>query len=165
MTQGISSGSGRANADYVSDLAPDQLYQQDVYRATRSTRSFGGNVTANWTQFVLTGTLDRTDVFYPDGTYTTYGGLPRVNFNRAERRLGRSQFYFGAGGPVRDPAARVRFVARSRFRTGSHRLDFTPTLRIPFTRWPFLSDQLEHRLARHLLDREPGQRPPGGRAD
>ena len=140
MTQGISSRiRARANADYVSDLAPDQLYQQDVYRATRSTRSFGGNVTGSWTQFVLSGTLDRTDVFYPDGTYTTYGGLPRVNFNRAERRLGRSLFYFGAGGEY---ATLLRSTVRDEITIqdqGLTRLDFTPTLRIPFTRWPFLS--------------------------
>ena len=140
MTQGISSRiRARANADYVSDLAPDQLYQQDVYRATRSTRSFGGNVTGNWTQFVLSGTLDRTDVFYPDGTYTTYGGLPRVNFNRPERRIGRSPFYFGAGG---ESATLLRSTVRDEItiqNQGLTRLDFTPTLRIPFTRWPFLS--------------------------
>ncbi len=61
----------RANADYVSSIAPEQLYQQNIYRATRSTRSFGGNLTGSWTQGVLSATMDRTDVFYPDGAYTT----------------------------------------------------------------------------------------------
>ena len=87
----------RANADYVSDIAPEQLYQQNIYRATRSTRSFGGNVTGSWSQAVVSGTFDRTDVFYPDGSYTTYGGLPRINFSRGERRIAKSPFYFGAG--------------------------------------------------------------------
>ncbi len=84
MTQGLGARiRARANADYVSDITPEQLYQQNIYRATRSTRSFGGNVTGNWSQFIVSGTFDRTDVFYPDGSYTTYGGLPRINFNRS----------------------------------------------------------------------------------
>ena len=98
MTQALGGGlRARANADYVSDIAAEQLYQQNIYRATRSTRSFGGNVTGSWSQVVLSGTLDRTDVFYPDGSYTTYGGLPRINFSRGERRIAKSPFYFGAG--------------------------------------------------------------------
>jgi len=141
MTQALGGGlRARANADYVSDLAPDQLYQQDVYRATRSTRSFGGNVTGSWSQLVLSGTLDRTDVFYPDGSYTTYGGLPRINFNRAERRIAKSPFYFGAGSEY---ATMLRSTVNSdgvaTTDQGLTRLDVAPTLRIPFTRWPFLS--------------------------
>ena len=143
MTQTLGGGlRARANADYVSDITPEQLYQQNIYRATRSTRSFGGNITGSWSQFVLSGTLDRTDVFYPDGSFTTYGGLPRINFNSPERRLAKSPFYFGAG---------AEYVTMLRSTTdtdgvtdpahdqGLTRMDFAPTLRIPFTRWPFLT--------------------------
>ncbi len=130
----------RANADYVSDIEPEQLYQQNIYRATRSTRSFGGNVTGNWSQIVLSGTLDKTDVFYPDGSYTTYGGLPRINFNRAERRIAKSPFYFGVGAEY---ATMLRSTTSSDGVAindqGLTRMDVAPTLRIPFTRWPFLS--------------------------
>jgi LPS-assembly protein len=141
MTQALGGGlRARANADYVSDIAPEQLYQQNVYRATRSTRSFGGNVTGNWSQFVLSGTLDRTDVFYPDGSYTTYGGLPRINFNRAERRIAKSPFYFGAGAEyatvLRSTTSKNGIALNDQ---GLTRMDVAPTLRIPFTRWPFLT--------------------------
>jgi LPS-assembly protein len=141
MTQGLGRHfRARANADYVSDVTPEQLYQQNIYRATRSTRSFGGNVTGNWSQFVVSSTLDKTDVFYPDGSYTTYGGLPRVNFSQAERRIGRSPFYFGSG-------AEYATILRSTVNAegvsvndqGLTRLDFSPVLRIPFTKWPFLT--------------------------
>ena len=132
----------RANADYVSSIAPEQLYQQNIYRATRSTRSFGGNLTGSWTQGVLSATMDRTDVFYPDGAYTSYGGLPRVNFARPERRIGKSPFYFGAGA---ESATIIRDTVNANGTSlpgqdqGLTRLDVTPTVRIPFTKWPFLT--------------------------
>ena len=130
----------RANADYVSDIEPEQLYQQNIYRATRSTRSFGGNVTGSWSQIVLSGTLDKTDVFYPDGSYTTYGGLPRINFSRAERRIAKSPFYFGASGEYATMLrSTVNSAGVSTNDQGLTRIDVAPILRIPFTRWPFLT--------------------------
>jgi LPS-assembly protein len=143
MTQTLGGGlRARANADYVSDITPEQLYQQNLYRATRSTRSFGGNVTGSWSQLVLSGTLDRTDVFYPDGSYTTYGGLPRVNVNRPERRLAKSPFYFGTSAEyvtMLRSTTSADGVAAPDHDQGLTRLDVTPTVRIPFTRWPFLT--------------------------
>jgi LPS-assembly protein len=141
MTQALGGGlRARANADYVSEIGPEQLYQQNIYRATRSTRSFGGNISGSWNQFALSGTLDRTDVFYPDGAYTTYGGLPRITFNRAERRMAKSPFYFGMGAEY---ATMLRSTVNSRGIStqdqGLTRIDVNPTLRIPFTRWPFLT--------------------------
>ena len=130
----------RANADYVSAIEPEQLYQQNIYRATRSTRSFGGNVTGTWSQAVIGATLDRTDVFYPDQSYTTYGGLPRINFNRAERRIAKSPFYFGVGAEY---ATMLRSTVNSAGVAvndqGLTRVDVAPIVRIPFTKWPFLS--------------------------
>jgi LPS-assembly protein len=129
----------RANANYFSNIVTQQRYQQDIYQATNRTRQFGGHVTGNWAGNVLSATLDRHDVFYPDGSITTRGGLPRVTVNRAERPIGRSRIYFGAAGEY------VTFL-RSTERDGETvsdrgltRMEFTPTLRIPFTRWPFLS--------------------------
>jgi LPS-assembly protein len=132
----------RANADYVSDIQPEQLYQQNIYRATRSTRSFGGNVTGTWSQAVVSATLDRTDVFYPDESYTTYGGLPRVNFSRAERRIAKSPFYFGVGAEyatVLRSTTGPNGVAPPGLDQGLTRADVAPILRIPFTKWSFLS--------------------------
>ena len=143
MTQALGGGlRARANADYVSDIAPEQLYQQNIYRATRSTRSFGGNVTGSWSQAVVSGTFDRTDVFYPDGSYTTYGGLPRINFSRGERRVAKSPFYFGAGAEyvtMLRSTTNAAGVTDPRYDQGLTRIDVAPTVRIPFTKWPFLT--------------------------
>ena len=165
MTQALGGGlRARANADYVSDIAPEQLYQQNIYRATRSTRSFGGNVSGSWSQFVLSGTLDRTDVFYPDGSYTTYGGLPRINFNRqraAHRQVAvllRRRRRVRHDAPQHDQPRRrtdPRYdqgLTRHRRRAdGAH----------PVHALAVSDGELDLRLAWHLLDREPRQRQAG----
>jgi hypothetical protein len=140
LTQALGGGfRARANADFFSDITTQQRYQQNVYQATNSRRGFGGNITGNWAGVVLSGTVDRTDYFYPDETVTTQGGLPRVTVSRAERPIGRSPLYFGVGGEY---VTFVRHTEHNDVRVsdqGLTRLDVAPILRIPFTRWPFLT--------------------------
>jgi LPS-assembly protein len=129
----------RADADYFSDLAAQQKYQQNVYFATNRIRRFGGNVTGNWSEYVLSATLDRSDIFYPTGDITTNGGLPRINLNRGERRIGRSPLYFG----FNTEAVTILRSTTNQETTiedrGLSRFDVNPGVRIPFTRWPFLT--------------------------
>jgi LPS-assembly protein len=129
----------RAHADYFSDIVTQQRYHQNVQRATSRTRRFGGNVTGNWSGSVLSATLDRNDIFYADGTVTTTGGLPRITVNRGERAIGRSPFYFGASGEYVSFARRTALDDETLSDQGLTRMEVAPTLRIPFTRWPFLS--------------------------
>lgn len=129
----------RAQADYFSDIVTQQRYHQDVQRATNRTRRFGGNITGNWSGSVISATLDRNDIFYPDGTITTAGGLPRVTVSRGERAIGRSPFYFGASGEYVTFVRRTASEDETVLDQGLTRMEVTPTLRIPFTRWPFLS--------------------------
>jgi LPS-assembly protein len=129
----------RANADYFSDIVTQQRYHQNVDRATNRNHRFGGNVTGNWSGNVISATLERADLFYPDGTITTNGGLPRVVVTRGERAIGRSPFYFGMGGEYVTFLRRTELDDETLSDQGLTRLDVSPTLRIPFTRWPFLS--------------------------
>ena len=173
MTQTLGGGlRARANANYFSDILTQQRYQQDVYRATNRNSQFGGNVTGSWAEYVVSATLDRNDIFYPDGSVTTAGNLPRVTVNRGERPIRRSRLYFGAGGEyitfIRNTSREEETVTDQ----GLTRLEFNPTLRIPFTRWPFFTvnssvswratywsesldevgQQIESGLARQYLD-------------
>ncbi len=129
----------RANADYFSDIVTQQRYHQNVERATNRNRRFGGNVTGNWSGYVISATMDRADLFYPDGTITTTGGLPRVSISRAERAIGRSPLYFGLGGEYATFLRKTERDGDTVVDQGLTRLEVSPTLRIPFTRWPFLS--------------------------
>ncbi len=173
MTQSLGSGwRARANANYFSDIRTQQRYQQDIYRATNRNSQFGGNITGNWSEYLVSATLDRNDIFYPDGSVTTTGALPRLTVNRGERPIGTSRLYFGASGEyitfIRNTSREDETVTDQ----GLTRLEFNPTLRIPFTRWPFFTvnssvswratywsesldevgQQVESRLGRQYLD-------------
>ena len=130
---------GRVNVDYFSSIRTEQRLQQDVYRATNRTRRFGGNVTGSWGSYVMTATAERNDIFYPDESYQTNGSMPKVVVSRGERRIGTTPFYFGVNGEY---ASLVRSATpddgpkRDQSLT---RLDILPVMRIPFTKWSFLT--------------------------
>ena len=145
LTQNLGGGlRARANANYFSNGDTERLYQQDVTRATQSTRSFGGNISGSWREYVLSSTMDRTDYFNtsgPNTTITTGGSLPRVSFSRGEKAIGRSPIYFGVS---TEYATILRSVSQNDVTLenqdqGLSRLEVTPTLRVPFTRVPFLT--------------------------
>jgi LPS-assembly protein len=133
----------QASANYFSSLAAQQLYQQDIIRATQSERAFGGNVTGSWGGYVLSGTVDRRDYISGDNgsNVNTTGGLPRIVFNRGERPIGQSRVYFGVNSEYFN-------IVRNRTLNGEdqpganqglNRVDVNPVIRFPFTKWPFLT--------------------------
>ena len=129
---------GRANVDYFSSIRSQQRLQQDVFRATNRQRRFGGNVTGSWGTYVMTATVDRNDVFYGEN-YQTQGNLPRILFSRGERRIGTTPFYFGVNSEY---ASLLRSATTDDVKTLDQslmRFDVVPTLRIPFTKWSFLT--------------------------
>jgi LPS-assembly protein len=131
----------RANTNYFSSITTEQRYQQDVYQATNRQRSFGANVTGSWGPYSLSATADRNDVFYDEETVVRNGSLPRVSFSHGERPIARLPIYFGATSEfVSIQRATLRDgVAAEDEDLGLSRLDVTPTIRIPFSRWPFLT--------------------------
>ncbi len=128
----------RANADYYSSIVTQQRYQQDILRAT-SSRRFGANLGGNWRAYSLSVTTDRNDYFGSATSFQTNGSLPRINFSRGEQAIGKTPLYFGANS---------EFVTILRSTTvndvkatdqGLSRLDFSPSVRVPFTKWQFLT--------------------------
>ncbi|MEP6914980.1 MAG: putative LPS assembly protein LptD [Acidobacteriota bacterium] len=140
LTQRLPAGLyARANTNYYSSIVANQRYQQDPYQATNRTRRINANLTGNWAGYSLSATADKNDVFQGATSFQTYGSLPRVTFSRAERPFAGAHLYFGTN---------TEFVTLSRSTTtdgvkssdqGLSRVDVNPTLRIPFTRWPFLT--------------------------
>ncbi len=144
MTQNLGHGfRARGNANFFTKAAIEQRYQQDVTRATQSNRSFGGNITGNWREYVLSGTMDRIDYFATvpgSNRITTSGGLPRISFSRGERPIGKSPIYFGFGSEYVTILRRAGEEGEpADFDQGLTRVEVTPTVRVPFTRWPFFT--------------------------
>jgi LPS-assembly protein len=129
----------RANVDYYSSIISQQRYQQNIYDATKRTRRFGGNVAGNWGPYSFSATTDRTDYFQGTASYATTGSLPRISFSRGERKIAGSPFYFGVNSEyvTLERSNTVNSVKTSD--QGLSRVDVNPTLRIPFTKWPYLT--------------------------
>ena len=102
MTQNSAAASARAPTPTTSPACEtEQLYQQDVFRATQSTRSFGGNITGNWREYLLSGTMDHIDYFNGPDERLDHHDQRQPSADqfqpRRARRSGKSPLYFGLG--------------------------------------------------------------------
>jgi len=143
LSQNLGGGlRGRASANYFSNGDTERLYQQDVARATQSTRSFGGNISGNWREYSLSGTIDHIDYFNSRGStadITTSGSLPRINFSRSERPIGGAPLYFGVSSDYVTIIRSRKVNDVTAEDQGLTRMEVNPTLRIPFTKVPFFT--------------------------
>lgn len=128
----------RGNIDYFSDVAVQQLYHNNFYDATRRQRSYGGNVAGTWGANSLSATYNTSEVFYGTSDSTVYGSTPRVAFTRAPRRFGASPAYYSFNG-LFGKVARVNRFEGLESDQGVTRFDLNPSVRLPFTRFPFLT--------------------------
>jgi LPS-assembly protein len=129
----------RANANYTSSIVSRQRYQQDISQSTNRSRSFGGNLSGSWGGYSISVTADKSDYFNNETTFQTTGSLPRVNFSRGERAVGHTPLYFGLNSEYVTLARSTSENDVEISNSGLTRLDFNPTLRIPFNRWQFLT--------------------------
>jgi LPS-assembly protein len=129
----------RADVNYTSDLAVQQRYQQDFQQTTSRTRRLGGNLTGNWQEYVLSATFEKNDTFYNEDSLTSTGGLPRITFNRGERPIGKSRVYFGVNSEYVTQIWKSEVQGATTDDRGLTRVDVNPFVRIPFTKWPFLT--------------------------
>jgi LPS-assembly protein len=140
LSQALGAGlHARANVNYTSSLAVQQRYQQDILQVNNRSRNIGGNITGNWQEYVMSATLDRNDVFYGEDSLTSTGGLPRISFSRGERQIGRSKIYFGVNSEYVTHIYKTQDQGVTRDDRGLTRLEVNPVLRVPFTKWPFLT--------------------------
>jgi LPS-assembly protein len=131
----------RSSTNYFSSITTQQRYQQDIYRATNRRRSFGGNISGNWGAWALGATLDRHDTFYDEDTFVTTGSLPRVSLSRGERPIAGLPAYFGVASEFASIQRRTSRdgIVRDDEDLGLSRVDVTPSVRVPFNRWQFLT--------------------------
>ena len=129
----------RAQVDYFSSLITQQLYQQDVYAASRRQRIVGGAWSGNWRQYSLSSAFQRSELLDAVDGSLTYGGTPRVNAAVAPVQLGNLPIYASVQGEFSNNLYRTRTAAGRVDDSGLQRYDATPTVRIPLSRWPFLT--------------------------
>jgi len=132
----------RGRVDYFSSIQAHQLYHYNIYDASRRQRSYAFNVTGSWGSYLLAASVDHNEVFYSNTSSTTVGAMPRLGFSRSERPIGGSPLYFSVSSEyaalLRKSVDQTTEPAKTTD-NGLQRVDVMPTVRLPFTRWPFLT--------------------------
>jgi LPS-assembly protein len=127
----------RLRLDYFSDLLTQQLYQQNVYQATRTTRVIDGGLSSTLGPVALSGQYQRSESFSTATRSTVYGGTPRINSSLAPLRIGPAYMSLTsdyAYMPYREIEDGVVLRDRS-----LSRADVSPTVRVPLSRLTYLA--------------------------
>jgi LPS-assembly protein len=129
----------RGRVDYFSSLTTMQTFNTNIYDASRSQRSVGGNVVGAWGMYSVNGTFDYAESFYSSTSSTVTGNAPRVAVNRSERPLFRgSPVYLSFAGEYASLVRERRSETAVRD-SGTTRLDVFPRIRFPFKRWEWFT--------------------------
>jgi len=133
----------RARIDYFSDIQVQQTYNYNVLDASRSQRSYSGGISGNWGPYSLGLSLDHSQYFYNSTQSTVSGTMPRLSFSRKEEPLFGLPLYVGVGGEyaglIRQTVQTDAGGVATTTDAGISRLDVSPRIRFPFTKWPFLT--------------------------
>ena len=164
ITQALPAGlRGRARVDYFSDITSQQLYNNNLYQQTFSTRSYGGGVSGAWRGLSVSGQYQRTESFYNSNDSFVSGQAPGITASFSGRRLGKLPLYAS----VNSELSKVLWQQRSGSDVadfGIGKFDLLPSIRAPLSTLPFLSAERVGRLPRDLLHREPQSRRPAARS-
>jgi LPS-assembly protein len=141
-TQTITRGlRARARVDYFSDVVTQQLYQQNFYDASQSSRIVQGALSGAWGKYNATAAYDKTEVFSDAHRASVYGGTPRITGGIAPTELFGAPVYASVNGELANLLYRTEIdgetVARDDL--GLVRMDLAPLVRVPFSRWTFLT--------------------------
>jgi LPS-assembly protein len=129
----------RGRIDYASDIISQQLYQQNVYRASNPVRLIEGGLSGAWGALSTSATYQRTEVFNDESRSIVYGSTPRINAALAPQQLFGLPIYGAVNGeyayqPYRDIRDGVVSVDKT-----LSRADVSPSLRIPLSGLTYLT--------------------------
>src|SRR4029453_1483295 len=130
----------QGRADYSSDLTVDRLYDSDIARATRRTRSLGGSVSGTTKGIRVTGTYDRNEYFAENSTSSLRGTSPRLNVSRPDRLLPGLPVYASVNSEYVRIEQKQFDASHALSRDeGLHRFDIVPAVRFPFNKLSYMT--------------------------
>ncbi len=133
--------------EYVTDITTKQLYQQNLYDASRRERYIGANLSGNLGRYRLAANVEQRDAFLENVNPQTgeisliarrQGRMPQVSVSAAPKPIGRSRAYFGVDGEVANLVAQDR-LDLPETNHSLWRFNTAPTLRLPLSTLPWLS--------------------------
>jgi LPS-assembly protein len=139
VNQGVARGlRARGRVDHFSDVTVQQTYNTSLYDASRRSRTVAGGLTGNWGSYSVSGAYDVSETFFGTTSSSVNGAAPRVTFARAERPIGGAPIYVSFGADYSHLLREGRSATAVNDQ-GLHRVDLAPQVRVPFTRWSFLT--------------------------
>jgi LPS-assembly protein len=139
ITQALPAGlRGRARIDYFSDMTTQQLFNNNLYQQTFSTRSYGGGLSGAWRGLSVSGQYQRTESFTGSDSSFVNGQAPGINASFSGRRIGNLPLYAS----VNTEASQVLWQQRNGDDVadfGIGKFDLLPSIRAPLSTLPFLS--------------------------
>jgi LPS-assembly protein len=129
----------RTRVDYFSNVVTQQLYHQNPYDASRRVRVVQGGLTGAWGPYNAAFTYDRNEVFNDERSSFIYGSTPRLNGGIAPTRLFGAPVYGSVSGEFANLPYRQETDGIATSDTGLTRFDLAPLVRLPISRWTFLT--------------------------
>ena len=129
----------RAYVDYFSDILTQQLYNQNIYRATQSRRTIEGSLSGNFGVTSTSVHFQRNEYLTGDDATSVYGSTPRISASVAPQMLFGAPIYASVNTDfARIPDEQIREGRVTSDRT-LNKVDLAPMLRIPLSRLTYLS--------------------------
>jgi LPS-assembly protein len=129
----------RGRVDYFSSIQTMQTFNTNVYDASRSQRSYGGNVVGAWRTYSLNGTYDRSEYFSGTLSSVVAGSTPRIAVTRNERPLTPGSPVYVSASTEYAHLARQSRAATLVVDSSLSRFDFSPQIRYPFKKWQWFT--------------------------
>ena len=128
----------RARVDYFSDVTVQQLYNNNFYNATLSTRTLTGGVSGAWRALSMNANYQRTEQFYNPTTSRVSGSAPGVTLAYSGQKLG----FLPIFASINVEATKFLFqdkTAKGIADFGLSRVDVLPSLRAPLSTLPYFT--------------------------
>jgi LPS-assembly protein len=129
----------RARVDYFSDVLTQQLYHQNIYQSTRSTRIIDGSVSGTFGRTSASAQYQRNEYLTTANSSSVYGSTPRLAASLAPTMLFGSQVYGSAN-------TEYAFIPNLQITNGNvssdrslGKWDLSPSLRVPLSKLTYLS--------------------------
>jgi lipopolysaccharide assembly outer membrane protein LptD (OstA) len=135
----------RARVDYFTDLYTQQLYHQNIYQATRSTKVIDGSMSGTFGRLSTSAQYSRNEYLTGNTTSSVYGSTPRLAASLAPQLLFGTPIYASANTEyafIPNQQIGESLPTRERIVLSDQSLakwDFAPSLRIPLSRLTYLS--------------------------
>jgi len=129
----------RARVDYFSDLLTQQLYHQNLYQSTRSTRVIDGSVSGGFGRVSASAQYQRSEYLSSNIQSNVYGSTPRLAASIAPAMLFGAPIYASATGEYAFIPQQTLISGKVLTDRSLGKWDVAPSLRVPLSRLTYLS--------------------------